>query len=76
MEEKAPEVPNQKIIETIPSKIEEEKGKRERDIETAMKDPSVQSFMDKFKAQVLSVKPIKRSEDDKNKLPLDLGRKK
>jgi DNA polymerase-3 subunit gamma/tau len=76
IEEKAPEVSNQKINETIPNKIEEDKGKREREIETAMKDPSVQSFMDKFKAQVLSIKPIKRAEDDKNKLPLDLGRKK
>ncbi len=75
-EEKAPEVSNQKINETIPSKFEEDKGKREREIETAMKDPSVQSFMDKFKAQVLSIKPIKRAEDDKNKLPFDLGRKK
>jgi DNA polymerase-3 subunit gamma/tau len=75
-EEKAPEVSNQKINETIPSKFEEDKGKREREIETAMKDPSVQSFMDKFKAQVLSIKPIKKAEDDKNKLPFDLGRKK
>jgi hypothetical protein len=41
-----------------------------------MKDPSVQSFMNKFKAQVLSIKPIKRAGDDKNKLPFDLGRKK
>jgi DNA polymerase-3 subunit gamma/tau len=76
LEEKAPEVTNQKINETIPSKFEEDKGKREREIETAMKDPSVQSFMDKFKAQVLSIKPIKKAEDDKNKLPFDLGRKK
>jgi DNA polymerase-3 subunit gamma/tau len=76
MEEKVPEASNQKINETIPSKIEEDKGKREREIETAMKDPSVQSFMDKFKAQVLSVKPIKKPEADKNKLPFDLGRKK
>ncbi|MBA7653380.1 Holliday junction ATP-dependent DNA helicase RuvB [subsurface metagenome] len=76
LEEKAPEVSNQKINETIPNKFEEDKGKREREIETAMKDPSVQSFMDKFKAQVLSIKPIKKAEDDKNKLPFDLGRKK
>jgi len=75
-EEKAPEVSSQRINETVLSKMEEDKGKRERDIETAMKDPSVQSFMDKFKAQVLSIKPIKRAEDDKNKLLFDLGRKK
>lgn len=76
LEEKAPEVTNQEINETIPNKFEEDKGKREREIETAMQDPSVQSFMDKFKAQVLSIKPIKKAEDDKNKLPFDLGRKK
>ena len=40
----------------------EEKGKRERELETAMKDPSVKSFMDTFKARVLSVKPIERAE--------------
>jgi DNA polymerase-3 subunit gamma/tau len=76
LEEKAPEVTDQKINETIPNKFEEDRGKREREIETAMKDPSVQSFMDKFKAQVLSIEPIKKAGDDKNKLPFDLGRKK
>ncbi|KKL59818.1 hypothetical protein LCGC14_2211500, partial [marine sediment metagenome] len=76
LEEKAPEVSNQKINEMTPNKFEEDKGKKEREIEAAMKDPSVQSFMDKFKAQVLSIKPIKKAEDDKNKLPFDLGRKK
>lgn len=42
--------------------IGEEKGKRERDIEMAMKDPSVQSFMNTFKARVLSIKPVERTE--------------
>lgn len=35
-------------------------GKREREMEQALKDPTVQYFMDTFKAQVLSVEPIKR----------------
>jgi DNA polymerase-3 subunit gamma/tau len=39
-----------------------EKGKREREIEMALKDPSVKSFMDTFKARVLSVKPVERAE--------------
>ncbi len=42
--------------------IGEEKGKREREIEMAMKDPSVQSFMNTFKARVLSIKPVERTE--------------
>jgi len=42
--------------------IGEEKGKREREIEMAMKDPSVQSFMNTFKARVLSIKPVERIE--------------
>ena len=42
--------------------IGEEKGKREREIEMAMKDPSVQSFMNTFKARVLSIKPVERTK--------------
>ena len=42
--------------------IGDEKGKREREIEMAMKDPSVQSFMNTFKARVLSIKPVERTE--------------
>lgn len=33
--------------------------RKEKDLETAMKDPTVRSFMDKFKARVLSVEPVK-----------------
>jgi DNA polymerase-3 subunit gamma/tau len=34
-----------------------------RELETAMKDPTVKFFMDKFKAQVLSADPIQSSRD-------------
>ncbi|MGB2844351.1 MAG: DNA polymerase III subunit gamma/tau [Candidatus Aminicenantaceae bacterium] len=54
-----PEAHNQKINEIISEDTGEEKSKREREIETALKDPSIQSFMDTFKAKVLSVEPIK-----------------
>jgi len=76
LEEETSEVSNQKINERIPEEIEEDKDKRKREIETAMKDPSVKSFMDKFNAQVLSIKPIKRAANNKHKLPFELGRKK
>ena len=36
-------------------------GKREKEIEAALKDPTVQAFMDTFKARILSVEPIKRA---------------
>ena len=76
LQEETSEPSGQKIAEGISEEIGEEEGKREREIETALKDPSVQSFMDTFKAQVLSIKPIKRSVNDKNKLSFDLRRKK
>jgi len=58
-EKPPPEVPNQKINEIISEDTGEEKSKREREIETALKDPSIQSFMDTFNARVLSVEPVK-----------------
>ncbi len=77
LEEKiASEASGQEINEKISEEIGDEEGKREREIETALKDPSVQSFMDKFKAQVLSIKPIKRADSNESKLPFDLRRKK
>jgi len=76
LQEETSDPSGQKIAEGISEEIGEEEGKRDREIETALKDPSVQSFMDTFKAQALSIKPIKRSVNDKNKLPFDLRRKK
>jgi len=76
LQEETSDPSGQKIAEGISEEIGEEEGKRDREIETALKDPSVQSFMDTFKAQALSIKPIKRSVNDKNKLSFDLRRKK
>lgn len=59
-EESKPPEPEMK--EPLSPEIEKEKGKRGREIEMAMKDPSVKSFMDTFKARVLSVKPVERTE--------------
>jgi len=39
-----------------------EKGKRTRETDLALKDPTVRSFMETFKAQVLSVEPVKRGK--------------
>ena len=36
--------------------------KKEREIDKALKDPAVKSFMDTFKAQILSAEPVKKSE--------------
>ncbi len=59
-EESKPPEPEMK--EPLSPEIEKEKGKRGREIEMAMKDPSVKSFMDTFKARVLSVKPVERTK--------------
>jgi len=37
--------------------------RREKETEVALKDPSVQSFMNKFRAQILSVEPVKRTKE-------------
>ncbi len=61
----SPEAANQEIQEikeTVSEEIREEGGKKEKKMEAALKDPSVQSFMETFKAQVLAVKPMKRTE--------------
>lgn len=63
-EKTAQEIPNQEIKEVIPEDIGTETGKREKEIEAALKDPSVKSFMETFKAQVLAVKPMKRTEKE------------
>ena len=61
-DKKNPESVSPEGKEKLFSGIGEEKGKREREIEMAMKDPSVQSFMNTFKARVLSIKPIERTK--------------
>jgi len=38
-------------------------NRREKETEVALKDPSVQSFMNTFRAQILSVEPVKRTKE-------------
>lgn len=41
----------------------EGESKREKELEFALKDPTIQSFINTFKAQILSVEPIKKTKD-------------
>ena len=60
LEKAAAQVMGKKIEVKLSAPDVEERGRREREIESALKDPTVQHFMNTFKAQVLSVHPIKR----------------
>jgi DNA polymerase-3 subunit gamma/tau len=62
-EKEEPEFHDQKMSEDVPKEIVKQSSKKEREIEDALKDPSVQSFMNMFNARVLSIKPIKRGEE-------------
>jgi len=59
----ASEVLGEKIKVKFLEEIVEEGNRREKEVEAALKDPNVQHFMDLFKAQVLSVEPIKKVKD-------------
>lgn len=63
LEKMASEIAGAKVEVKLLEEIVEEEGKREREVEKALKDPTVQNFMDVFKAQILSVEPIKRAKD-------------
>lgn len=62
LEAVASDIVGKKVKVKISEEIVEEEGKREKEVEKALKDPTVQYFMDTFKAQILSVEPIKRSK--------------
>jgi len=62
LEEMASDIIGSKVEVKIMEEVVIEEGKRSREIEKALKDPTVQSFMDTFRAQILSVEPIKRSK--------------
>ena len=63
LEKMASEIAEAKVEVKLLEEIIEEEGKREKEVEKALKDPTVQCFMDTFKAQILSVEPIKRAKD-------------
>jgi DNA polymerase III gamma/tau subunit len=53
----------QKVKVRLIDAVDGNANKRDKELETALKDPTVQTFMDTFKAQVLSVEPIKRAKE-------------
>ena len=63
LEKIASDVLGEKVKLKFSEEIVEESGRKEKEVEAALKDPNVQYFMDLFKAQVLSVEPIKKVKD-------------
>jgi len=63
LEKVASDIIGEKVEVKLSEEIVEQGSNREKEIESALKDPNVQYFMDLFKAQVISVEPIKRIKD-------------
>ncbi len=63
VERVASTVIGQKVRVRLNDAIDGNANKRDKELELALKDPTVQSFMDIFKAQVLSVEAIKRAKE-------------
>jgi len=43
--------------------MQQKKVRKEKDTDIALKDPTVKSFLNTFKAHIISVEPIKRSKN-------------
>lgn len=63
LEKAAAQVMGKKIEVKLSAPDVEERGRRDREIESALKEPIVRHFMNTFKGQVLSVQPIKRGKE-------------
>jgi hypothetical protein len=63
LEKAAYEIFKEKVKVKISEEVVEKGNRREAEVEIALKDRNVQYFMDLFKAQVISVEPIKRAKD-------------
>ena len=63
LEKVASEVVGHNVNVKISEEIVEEEDKKGRAVETALKDPSVQHFIDTFKARILKDEPITRTKD-------------
>jgi len=63
LEKIASDIFGENIKVKLSEEIVEEGKNREKEVETALKDTTVQYFMDLFKAQVISVEPIKKIKD-------------
>lgn len=61
IERVASAVIGQKVRVRLVDAFDGNSGKRDKELEMALKDPTVRAFMDTFKAQVLSVEPVKRA---------------
>ena len=66
LEKVASGISGKKVRVKLTEEIVESGDKREKEVEAALKDPNVQYFMDLFKAQVLSVEPIKRAKEERD----------
>lgn len=62
IEDTASDITGSKVDVRILGEVVEDEGKRATEVEKALKDPTVQYFMDTFKAQILSVEPVKRTK--------------
>ena len=66
LEKVASGISGKKVRVKLTEEIVESGDKREKEVEAALKDPNVQYFMDLFKAQVLSVEPMKRAKEERD----------
>ena len=64
VEKIASEIIGQRVKVNLEEAIDSPReNKEEKETETALKDPTVQAFMDTFKAQILSIEPTKRTKE-------------
>ncbi len=61
---KEPALTEKELKKETPTETPEKGTKQEREVDIAMKDPTVKNFMDTFKAQILSVEQIKKSKKE------------
>ena len=62
LEDMASDIAGSRVKVKLIQEVVEDEGKRDKEVERALKDPTVQYFMDTFKAQILSVEPVKRTK--------------
>ncbi len=62
LQDMASDIAGSKVEVKILEEVIVDEGKRDREVEKALRDPTVQYFMDTFKAQILSVEPVKRTK--------------
>jgi len=53
---------NAGAVKTSKEAVKEKSARKDKEVDVAMKDPTVQNFMDTFKAQILSIEHIKKKK--------------